>query len=203
MATANDNFTGSGTLQAHTSDSGHSWTRVETSADVTLVSNQLQDASSGAPTYTISITPATNEYDITVDVIPQSGNWSSGPVGRVTGSSGALNAYNVFWDAGAAVWRLYRQVLGVFTSIGTYSGDSPSGTTRTVKMEIRDATKKIFIDGTERISSTDDTVTAVGSAGIAFVGYSSERVDNFLFADAGGGGGLVIPVAMASYRRRV
>ena len=55
-----------------------------------------------------------------------------------------------------------------------------------MKLEIRDATKKVFIDGVERISSSDNTISAAGKAAIRYInsdwgfGTTGKAIDNFL-----------------------
>ena len=60
-----------------------------------------------------------------------------------------------------------------------------NGTTSHLKLEIRDATKKFFIDGVERISSSDNAITAAGKAAIRYYnsdwgfGTTGKPLDNF------------------------
>jgi len=62
--------------------------------------------------------------------------------------------------------KLFKRVGGTFTPLGVYDATLATGTI--IKLEITDATKKVFVDGVERISSTDNALTSVGTWGIIF-----------------------------------
>jgi hypothetical protein len=77
-------------------------------------------------------------------------------------------------------------VSGAQATLGTYAGDSPS-TTRAVKLQIRNAAKKVFIDGVERISSADNAITATGNPGLYLRDdFSGWWIDLWSTTDAGG-----------------
>jgi hypothetical protein len=74
--------------------------------------------------------------------------------------------------------RLVKCVAGVITSLGTAN----IGETAPVacKLEIRDATKKLFTGGVQRISSADNALTDAGEAGIGWgnlVGVGGDDAD--------------------------
>ena len=64
-----------------------------------------------------------------------------------------------------------------------------------MKLEIRDAAKKVFIDGVERISSTDNAITAAGKAAIRYYnsdwgfGTTGKAIDNFVATNTNGSPG--------------
>jgi hypothetical protein len=119
-----------------------------------------------------SATPAGVEYYVQGDIT--STGYSNWLMGRV--STTANTFYFVQYNAGGAnEWRLYRRVAGTATLLGSYAGDVPTSV-RTVKLEIKDATKKVFIGGVERISTTDNTITAAGRPGI---GSGQGTIDNY------------------------
>ena len=186
MANATDTFTGTNgdTITGHTSDSGHSWTLGQgASGNGQIQSNQAAASAGASPWFYISAVPASVDYDVQCDVSGTS--YAGGPCGRM--STTQNDQYKIWYNAGGANrWEFDRVVAGASTSLGTYSGDAPS-TTRTVKLEIRDATKKLFIGGVERISSTNNAITAAGRAGFNLSGTASERLDNWSATDAGGG----------------
>ncbi len=55
---------------------------------------------------------------------------------------------------------------GTATSLGSY--DEALAANGIVKLEITDATKKVYYDGVERISSADNTLTSAGTWGLGF-----------------------------------
>lgn len=183
MANANDTFTEAADtdLALHTSDSGHTWTKEQGNVlTVNAAGDYLHNA---APTntsrYYSSVVPASAEYDVQADVV--SGvDVSMGVRARVVAAD--TDEYRCYFNA---EWKLERVDAGAATLLATFVGDTPNGTTRTIKLEIRDATKKLFIGGVERISSTDNIVTAAGSPGIFSLGSSSTvHMDNWSSTDA-------------------
>lgn len=184
---ANDNFTGTSgdNLEAHTSDSGHSWTAGSGSATSLGInaSNQLVNESASNKYYYSSAVPAGVEYDVSLDI--QGAGSTGGPAGRF--STAAYTLYTCLWNEGSGIWQLYKIIAGTATVIGSYAGDSPD-TTRTCKLEIKDATKKYFIGGVERISSADNAITAAGRPGVWAISVTSYVYDNWLVEEAAGGG---------------
>lgn len=135
--------------------------------------------------------PASAEYDVETDfqVFTHVGDFSDSPRlwGRLLLS--AQTGYFVYNSSGT--WILYRMEAGIATG---YLGDFPDtlvdGQTYHVLLQIRNATKRVFINGVLRISSVDNTLTAVGYGGIGTGYYPSAatnstgiHVDNFLVTD--------------------
>ena len=201
MATGNDSFTGTGTLQSHTSDSGHAWARGTGGGTSDLSINGTCYVPVG-PTeiYENSFAPASAEYDVqgvfTTDYAWHDGH---GIGGRLSGS--AYSGYMTRWYG--SQWQLIRyDSLYSSTSLGTFTGDDPSldsGAPRTVLLQLRNAAKKVFIGGVERISSTDNTITATGKAGFIDA-YSQTGTsvywDNFVVTDAAAGGDTALSCAI-------
>lgn len=183
MANASDTFTEAADtdLAVHTSDSGHTWTKYFGNVlTVLAASDYLYNA---APTnssrYKSSVTPASAEYDVQADIRADI-NWSFGVSGRI--DDAVSDEYFAAYEN--SLWKLWKIDAGVVTTLATYTGDSPNGTTRTAKLEIRNATKKLFIDGVERISSTDNAVTAAGKPGLYGDGNSTGNwMDNWSSTD--------------------
>jgi hypothetical protein len=184
MANGSDTFTEASdtTLISHTSDSGHSWTKNQGNNLTVLASGDYlyNAAPSNTSKYTLGVTPASAEYDVQATVTA-SGN-GPGPSGRADFD----NEYGCYFQSGD--WVLRKIVSGVETSIGSYTGDAPTSA-KVVKLEIRDATKKVYIDGVERISSSDNAVTSVLNPGLNFRGSAGEQMDDFSSTDYVGGGG--------------
>lgn len=199
MANANDTFTEAADtdLALHTSDSGHAWTKDNGNVlTVNAVGDYLYNAApTNASRYSLGVTPATAEYDVQGDIV-SAVNWAMGLMARI--DEPATDDYRCYFESSS--WKLLKRDAGIVTELGTYTGDSPNGTPRTVKLEIRDATKKLFIGGVERISSTDNTVTAAGKPGLISLGIdSSEHLDNWSSTDVASGSSGTITVTLANF----
>lgn len=194
---ASDNFTDTaGTiLDAHTPSGGGTWTEHSnygSSEAVISDVNRLRGNVATASCYYHSGAPATAEYDVDLDVhvITDPAALHEHVVGRI--NTGADTMYGVRRNT-SGQWQLYKIVTGTLTSLGTFSQTLTVGVSYRVKLEIRDAAKKVYIDGVERISSADNAITAAGKAGVRFNGRvtsnSTDRhLDNFEASDPGGGG---------------
>ena len=189
MADANDTFTeGSDTLlTSHTSDSGHTWT-VQTGStgngNVVASTDNVKDNAGNAPNVYSSVTPASAEYDIEMTTTGTSD--CMGPSGRC--ATDANTSSFVLYNNGASEWRLIERIAGTSTTLGTATvaggAPDPASGAVTVKLEIRTASKKVYLDTVEKISHTaTDDITAAGKPGIKFAGVTSDRGDNWSFTN--------------------
>ena len=127
-----------------------------------------------------------DDMDVTVDVIIQEfgGPHRGGPAGRIpAGTFDARNMYYVVFDDGQGRWELHKIVAGTDTTLGFWAETLVLNDVRTVKLEIRTATKKVYIGGVERISSTDDSLLGNNYAGLygeADEADNGPGFDNFL-----------------------
>lgn len=172
-------------LTAHTGEVGASWTVIFGYPSCRLSAASGTVYSSGTPgngAYASGV-PASSEYDVEADVSDPA---STGIAGRT--STTATTFYHA--RNNGTEWQLYKFVSGTATLLGSYA-DSYSGTKR-LKLQIRDAAKKVFVDGVERISSGDNSITDAGRAGIRLIlNNTVPRIDNFLATDLSGGGSQV------------
>ena len=195
MATfASDNFTDSNgvALQSHTPTGGGAWTKVIGGAgiDIEIYGNGASP-SGNSPVYYHATAPAGVEYDVTA-TITRTGN-SASTVGISARQSSSAETNYLAWPS--TIWTLYKTVAGAFTSLGTYS--TLPAVNDVFKLECKDATKKLFINGIERISSANNDVTAAGYAGIRGYGTSANtHIDVWLAEQAASGGGG--PVGLSS-----
>ena len=90
---------------------------------------------------------------------------------RVSGASfGARNQYRVVL-ADDGTLTLGKIVAGTFTSLGTYAvGTLTPGTTYTLRVEAIGTAIKAYVNGVQRISVTDSSVTAGGGLGLGMTG---------------------------------
>lgn len=196
MAFVNDTFTdAAGTLLVnHLGETGADWTLHPSYANDAVISNANRcRPGAGTTAAYASGAPASAEYDVECDVeFLTDNNAANGPCGRM--STSADTHYHVRYSRNGldAQWELYKFVDGAATLLGTFTDLLIAGMPRRVKLEIRDAAKKVYIDGVERISSTDNAITDVGRAGLRlFRGDTNTtgiHLDNFTATDAAGGG---------------
>ena len=194
-------------LVSHTSDSGHTWTEISSNAstkarvfaatDVCSPSANVNDSNIG---YTADVTPSTAEYDVYVELagLPtDTGTRTAGITGRVTDSS---NYYFICLLSNAHATnstRLFKKVAGSNTQLGSI--DLTLAASDVIKLEIKDATKKVFQNGGEQLSSGDNALTSVGKGGLGFGqhvggGHTNTNWDftRFWVEEAAAGGGDIV-----------
>jgi len=164
-------------LSAHTPETGGSWTKRSGFSNLTITSNKAVGSSNFNNVYTNAAVPGGNEYDIEYDLTPSSG-YNNDCFGRFVD----LNNYFRCVLANNFIY-FYKKVSGTETLI-TFVGYSLNiGVVNTVKFEIRDAAKKVYIDSVEKISTADDSITDAGIVGIG--GDSESKIDNLVSTDSG------------------
>ncbi len=179
-----DTFTEGGSsdipITSHTPDTGTGWTEVfdDTSAgtdlEVNAPSDRLRSGYSSTETgngqaYTAQPDPTTPDQDVSVTIAVVHNDNSPRLWGLFARRTDNDNFYHVQivpdTYTGQDTFTLWRYVGGVATKLGGYN-ETTITAGMVVKLEIRDAAKKVYIDGTERISSTDNSLTAAGTWGI-------------------------------------
>lgn len=197
MPFVSDTFSGTnGTaLQSRSGEIGATWTKRTDTGSYDWAVNGGSAYYGGPATYGIryaaSGVPASAEYDVEavfecLSVV----NSYPGICGRF--QAGVDTNYQVVYNGGT--WSLYKVVAGANTLLGSYASSFTSGT-RTVKLEIRNATKRVYFDGSSSpaISSTDNAITNAGAVGItdylvasrtATTGY---RLQSIVASDASAG----------------
>lgn len=179
---ASDDFTGTAgsLLSGRTASDGGTWTKHPSAAvdsRITAANKMRKNASNAslASIHTHSYTPPTAEYDVQMNITRGTTSPIAaaglGPVGRQ--DTAALTMYHARYAEGTG-WQLLRFVTGTATVLGTSATPAlATGGAATLKLELRDAAKKVYVDGVELagLTSTDNTITAIGRAGIrAFAG---------------------------------
>jgi hypothetical protein len=195
-----DSFTGrDGTLlESHTGEKGATWSKclVENLDEVLLNGNRIhKDGGNHDAIYFASGIPTSAEYDVSADVyvasnVPMS---FSAVCGRM--DPNAKSMYLVWYSYTNTSWELNKFDRGAQTQLGRCVLEVIPRKTYKVKLEIRNATKKVFIDGVERISSADNSLVEPGRAGVYFITQATlggqavntgYHIDNFLAVAAGG-----------------
>jgi hypothetical protein len=189
-----DTFTGvDGTgLASHTGETGATWTAHPSAVNAGVIAaDRLAPNQNSLTLAYASGTPATAEYDVETDFVYVASGVAgeAGVVGRL--DTGALTYYMAQYYGGTGAWRLFKRVGGSFTSLGTFAQALTVGQTYRLKLEIRDAAKKLCVDGVELVGSADNAIAAAGRAGVVFdtagstaAGY---HLDNFAASDPTGG----------------
>jgi hypothetical protein len=193
MAFVSDVFTDtSGTLLAsHTGGTGATWTTHPSYANNGQISsaNRARPVDGNLPTaaYYAGGAPAGAEYDVQIDVFTVAQSLGSvGPMARVDTAAQTFYLSRYIADTGGR--DIIKCVAGTFTTLGSFAGTrETAGTTKVQRLECTNATKKLFSDGVEIVSSTDNAITAAGKAGLWLEGDVTDilgvHVDNFSASD--------------------
>ena len=166
-------------------DPGANW--VQVSGTWSIVSNQLSPGSSGATIIIRAATSmATSDHSAQVTIAATTAV-SQGVMCR--GDSTLANGY--LWRNNGTNWGLFKAVSGTFTAIGTtYAAAAAAGDV--AKIQVIGSTVKGFVNGVERASVTDTSVTSGTNTGIRSQSTSGLRYDDFSAADVVSGATLPI-----------
>ena len=196
MATkAQDTFTDTDNtaLNAHTPDTGTGWTCITGWKIGKFDANEVSAPTNATIEAAMEDTDiGDDDMDVSVDL---SNAWDTaddsdqiGAAGRILSTNQASiddNHYRAVADVvnGASMgFELFKVVTGTETSLGTHAQDPATGDT--IKLEIRTGTKKLYVNGSELISSSDDSLTGNQFAGITHNGQKETHYyDNFLSED--------------------
>lgn len=187
-------------LENHTPESGGSWTRI---ADLAVISNANRArAESGTMAYLAPGTPEGPEYDIASELVVFDEDGRMGPVGRSDSEQNNGYFYDYEFEGGTKTWRIQKRVAGSFTLLGSFKETLELETAYPIVCEIRDAAKKLYVKGVERVSTTDNAVTDAGVVGLRHTGSNDSdaegiHVSSLTATDAGGGEAKTIEVADA------
>jgi hypothetical protein len=177
-------------LQSHTGELGATWTERTAVADFTIVANSAYPPITGEAIYTASGTPASAEYDVLVQFFQRLiGVGDLSVVARFVDTDNYYIAQYTGDLTTTGNFRIYKKVGGSFTELAA-SGTIlvGQGWPPSVRFRIRDASKKVYVDGTELLTTSDNALTAAGLAGVR--GTEQAVVAAMIQAeDAGGGGG--------------
>ncbi len=198
-----DTFTDSAkALNSHTGETGATWATQTGSANNAVISdsNTVRAGIVGTNTYSYSSgTPGTAEYDVDCDFVTKTTVAASDfTTVWARMSTGAETGYRVYYDPGTPEFGLQKVTAGAGTQLDTYSAGLSTSTTYHMKFQVRNAAKKFYIDGTQRLTTSDDTITQVGKAGLGWGGGTTGgntigvHIDNFIVTFATGGSGLLL-----------
>lgn len=180
-------------LQSHTPTGSGSWTKHANSSNTAqIATNRVRPTANAEALYWHDWTPANAEYDVEADLYFAGTNGdSSGPAGRIDTTANKYY-YRAGHNYGSARWEITRAGPAGFSTLATSAATLTVGQTYHVKLEIRNATKKAYIDGspTALLTSSDNNVTAAGRAGFRLFGGNGAttnsngyHLDNFATSD--------------------
>jgi hypothetical protein len=166
-------------FRGHTGETGATWTKHTAAAtNYQIAANRVRDTTGNAVgLYTASGTPATAEYDVigTLRVVSVAATELSGVAGRI--ADAATNTMILArYVSSSTAWQLANIVAGSLTQLSIGSSYTlNAGTTIVVRLAIRNGFKGLYVDGVLQCSSTDNTVSGAGLAGIR--GFCSTNSD--------------------------
>ena len=166
-AVVTDSFTGAdGTLlQNHVGETGATWTKHSAyPANLTLLANRAYGPEWAL--YHASGIPSGNEYDVQADITVKSNVGATGVVAR--SDTATENFYMGRYNAATGSWELVNCASPTpgCVVLGSFAQTLTVGTTYTLKLEIRNAQKRLYVNGVQRASSIDNAITRVGRVGV-------------------------------------
>jgi hypothetical protein len=180
-----DSFTDSDStpLENHSSSGANSWVEHPSSSNTSYIkSNRIYGISS---LYYLDTDPSTdNKYRVKADfyVVTNPGagyGYQTAVVGRMSASTDT--GYHARYNFDTGKWELVKYVSGTPTVLGSYTQSLTVGHTYEVELRISDSSKELWVDGVQRVTDTDNTITAEGYAGVHFISTSTAAIhlDNF------------------------
>lgn len=171
-------------LQAHTGERGATWTKHPTfsGGDAEIEDNKLHMQSSVVAYYASGIS-ASAEYDIDCDIV-LGGNVDPDAVIEIYGrfNTTVNDHYDAIANMTNQEWQLRKVVNSSATSFGTFPMTFLNHATYHVRFSLRDAVKRLFVNGVELLSSTDNEITAANRPGFLFAGPNPSQlyIENFI-----------------------
>jgi hypothetical protein len=202
---ATDTFTDSAgvLLEAHTSNSGGTWTKQPLFTAGQLVidtSGTLHSSTTVAAHDLYSQVPATNEYDVTVDLLFQSVTGSAGVLLRSSTTDGS--SYLVGYSQGLGGWQVWKyDATGALSFVGSVVPFAATpNTTHTIKVTVRNNAGnpqfQLYLDGSSTgvfagagVVDSTSPYTRVGLAGVhrlytvADTDTTGIHLDNFVLSN--------------------
>lgn len=107
-------------------------------------------------------------------------NASGGSMGVLARAD--INGTNFYlWRNDGVSWNLFHNIGGSFTGVGSFAGAAVNGDV--ARVQCVGSTIKGFVNGVERVSVTDTTITTGAYVGIRSSASSTARFDNFVASD--------------------
>ena len=157
------------TLQTHTGDLDASWTRHGSSSSTMIftAANRVRKNSTGTAIYYTGAAPSSANYSVEADIYYASSisGQESGVIGRA--STSANTYYVARYDQSVGAWNLAKYVNGTPTTLGTnYTQTLTAGATYRLTLTMNGSTISLSVDGVQRISATDTSISSAGRGGL-------------------------------------
>ncbi len=189
----NDTFTdtaGDQIISQHTGETGATWSLKTGNPAAWTISNTGKAMQTAATLDIImaSGVPSSADYDVRceLDFLTVQGNVYCG--GRLTATG--ENGYYAGYAPDTKVWELSRR--GSFALLNTWPATVSTGV-HTIIMKFRGTSITVEIDGIQRLSATDNTITAAGRAGILGYNSNATQTTGIHMASFSAGTGLLGP----------
>lgn len=154
---------------------GTGWTQEKASATAVaharatdVLMSSAQDIGNGM-TYSSQPNPAIADVDVQATLAAVYSGSSSAPIALIARFADTSNYYAVQILGTSHAQndtKIYKRVGGTWTQLAAVDTSWANGDV--LKFEIRDATKKVYKNGVEILSTTDNAITAAGKAGVAW-----------------------------------
>lgn len=182
MTTFTDDFN-----RADSSNLGAGW--VEVSGDWSISTNQLSSGNAGGTVLLRAAgAMATDDNGAQVTVV------TTAAVSQGVWCRGDNNLQNGYlWRNNGTSWDLFAVVGGSFTAIATFAAAAVNGDV--MKVQAVGTAIKAFVNGVQRASVTDSSVTTGKTVGVRAESTNSLRFDNFTGADVGSGADVPATIA--------
>lgn len=146
---------------------------------------------------------ASANHETTLDCFPDSDTAGGGNrVGVVarSGASAGGDCYFAWLNTATSNLELQKRVSGSNTSLGTWTFTPDTSTVYELKLRVDGTTIEVDVDGVNRISVTDSSVTSGNYAGVIFqrqraAANGQPTLDNFTASDIAGGTDATVTVA--------
>ena len=171
-------------LTAHTGETGATWTKHPNwtgGNGVISNANRVRANDGSVAIMYASGVPSSADYEVRCDMNVQSvTSGNTGIMGRINTSSNSW----IWIGYNGTAWAYRRDAGGAVT---TAAQTLTVGQTYALKLSMIGTAVKFYVDGIEKISVTESTVTAAGRAGLAFLDSTSNSTgfhfDNFQAGD--------------------
>ena len=168
------------TLTSHTGEVGASWSAISGNSTSAIITSgdRLRRSGTGSAAYYVSAVPASSSYTVEADLYVASllSNDAAGITGRTSTSSETY--YLARYNTASTRWELWKLVNGSSTMLSSSSQSLSAGSTYRMKLYMSGSSIRLYVDGAQRISVSDSSISSTGRGGLRFGTASSSQSDN-------------------------
>ncbi len=159
------------TIQSRAGEVGATWTKHAWSNKDAVLSDvgRMRKSGTGHSLYYASGVPSSANYAVDAELFVKTlaTDDMAGVAGRI--STSADTFYLARYEVASGSWNLMRVSAGSWTWLGGYTQALSAGSTYNIRLAMDStptATVKFFVDGVQRISVNENTITATGRGGV-------------------------------------